>query len=242
MRLAVLTYHYFGDPTSNLVGVPSHDAAWVLRIEQFEQHIAHFKKHFQCVGLGQITGTQFHKPPILLTIDDGQESVYTQALPALAKYDFQAVLFVITSRVGTRGYCTWNQLRELSGRGVEIQSHAVSHRLLTKLNLSELSEELRMSKDSIEQGLGTPVKALAVPMGGYSRSIAQVAQSLDYDFVFTSYYGLNSIPVNQLKIRRILIKSPNDSLHSVQELLSAAPRMAFPAYARNLAKAIKNRL
>jgi len=59
--------------------------------------------------------------PVLLTFDDGIATVYTRADPILAVNHFQAVSFVVTSRLGDGRkpsyYLSWPQLRALSHSG-----------------------------------------------------------------------------------------------------------------------------
>lgn len=70
---------------------------------------------------------------MVITIDDGYESVYNIADPILRKYGFTATLFIYTDFVGVaRGAITWDQLREMKGDGFEVGSHTLSHCDLTK--------------------------------------------------------------------------------------------------------------
>lgn len=69
---------------------------------------------------------------ILLTVDDGYETVYTQLYPLMRKYGMHLVSFVITDHVGKRNtenphqpWLDWEQCRELQQSGyVDIEAHA----------------------------------------------------------------------------------------------------------------------
>jgi len=69
---------------------------------------------------------------ILITVDDGYESVYTVLYPLLRKYDMHLTSFVITDNVGKENevnphqpWLNWEQCRELSQSGlVDIEAHA----------------------------------------------------------------------------------------------------------------------
>jgi biofilm PGA synthesis lipoprotein PgaB len=69
---------------------------------------------------------------VLLTVDDGYETVYTELYPRLREYGMNMTAFVITDRVGKENeinphqpWLTWEQCREMSDSGfVDIEAHA----------------------------------------------------------------------------------------------------------------------
>lgn len=58
---------------------------------------------------------------------------------------------------------TWDQLGEVAGAGMDIQSHSRSHRGLHTLPPEALDAELRGSRELLEQRIGRQVRALAYP-------------------------------------------------------------------------------
>lgn len=69
--------------------------------------------------------------PVILTFDDGYEDNYTEMLPILEEYGMKATVYVITNQIGQPGYLTWDQLRAMQVRGIEIGSHTANHDPLT---------------------------------------------------------------------------------------------------------------
>src|SRR5690606_3850876 len=65
--------------------------------------------------------------PVLVTFDDGHASNYEVAFPALAGHGMRADFFVNPANVGSPGFATWAQLREMSDAGMSIQSHGYDH-------------------------------------------------------------------------------------------------------------------
>lgn len=126
---------------------------------------------------------------MLLTFDDGHVSNYALAFPILREYRASADFFVNPSRVGTQGFATWSQLREMADGGMSIQSHSFSHRYLTSLSPAELREELIRSKAEIEQHVGQPVTLLAPPGGRMPRGLGDLARELGYKWVLSSQPG-----------------------------------------------------
>lgn len=104
-------------------------------------------------------------PGLAITFDDGHFSHYQAAFPELLARGMAATFFVITDRVGTVGYASWAQLREMADAGMSIQSHTASHPFLSELHPTAAAAELRRSRDAIEQTLGRPVTSLALPGG-----------------------------------------------------------------------------
>ncbi len=128
----------------------------------------------------------------MITFDDGDRSVLELAAPILERYDFTAVVFAVTGRVGEEWSevtgMTWDELRALqdSGRFV-IESHtdAMHYKVRTVdgmkpifLALSDgeyeipgedwkrfVFEDLKASREAIERELGRRSDYLAWPYG-----------------------------------------------------------------------------
>lgn len=61
--------------------------------------------------------------PVVFSFDDGYASQYTLAAPLLERYGMRGSFAVIADLVGTGGYMTWDQCRDLRDRGHEICVH-----------------------------------------------------------------------------------------------------------------------
>ena len=117
----------------------------------------------------------------LITFDDGYASMLEQAEPALGRFGYPSVLFVPTGFIGATNrfdegnepeerICDWDELCELERRGVSIQSHGSSHRAFSELSPEELDDELRRSKDALEENLEEAVEVFAFPFGDNGRN------------------------------------------------------------------------
>jgi peptidoglycan/xylan/chitin deacetylase (PgdA/CDA1 family) len=80
--------------------------------------------------------------------------------------------------------------------GTELTSILVSEK-------RESEEELRLSKEILEEKLGKKIKALAWPWGIYSERAVKVARSLGYEFCFTTERGFNR--GNHCRIKRLAV-------------------------------------
>lgn len=62
-------------------------------------------------------------PKVVFTADDGYDNVYSTGIPVLEKYGHRLSMAIIGDLIGTAGYMTVAQLKELVGRGHECVVH-----------------------------------------------------------------------------------------------------------------------
>jgi peptidoglycan/xylan/chitin deacetylase (PgdA/CDA1 family) len=79
---------------------------------------------------------------------------------------------------------TWDQLRELVERGVEVASHTCTHPHLPRLDDDELDRELRASRERLEEELGRPCPYVAYPYGDTDQRVGAAARRAGYDAGF----------------------------------------------------------
>ena len=108
-------------------------------------------------------------------------------------------------------YLTWDQVRELTAKGIEMGSHTVSHPILTRIPLSQALEELQTSKKSIEYQIGEPIIGFAYPNGqrtDFSPEVASKVKEAGFELAFTLLPGptrYNTVKKYPFQIRRIFI-------------------------------------
>src|SRR5205085_11200244 len=136
-----------------------------------------------------------------------------------------ATFFVTTGWVGTRGYATWSQLREMSDAGMSIQSHTLSHPFLSELTRADATRELSASKHEIEQRMGAACTTLALPGGDAPRGWrAGDYLELGFRCVATSRWGPNvSVQRDMLEVSRYTVRreTPTDLLR--RQMLATEP-------------------
>ena len=109
------------------------------------------------------------------TFDDGKKSTFTQAFPILSSYHFPATVYIISDEVNQPEYLTLEQLHQLSQSGWEIASHSVTHPHLQHLPLSKIEEELKTSKESLENW-GFTISSFAPPYGEFNQEIINLSK------------------------------------------------------------------
>ncbi len=131
---------------------------------------------------------------VAITFDDGVRTHYEQAFPALVERNMAGTFYVITDRVGTDGYVTWSELREMRGAGMSVQSHTRTHPFLSELNAQALQKELMSSKAKLDDELGQATMELALPGGDAPRRrLRGLLEDAGYRIVATSRWGTNHL-------------------------------------------------
>jgi hypothetical protein len=104
----------------------------------------------------------------------------------------------------------WEEVREMSSRGIEFGSHTVTHPILSKLAPDDLYFELGMSKRTIEERTGRPVTAVSYPNGkpnAFNEDTFRRAAELGYRFGVTYLPGVNPRDgMERFRIRRIAVE------------------------------------
>lgn len=111
-------------------------------------------------------GAQLPNKPILLTFDDGSETMYTDAFPIMQRYGFTGTAYIVHNFIGAGLFMDRDQIRELNSAGWEIGSHGVSHVELPS-RPGKQEEEIVKSRQRLEAYLDVPVRSFAYPFGAY---------------------------------------------------------------------------
>jgi peptidoglycan/xylan/chitin deacetylase (PgdA/CDA1 family) len=98
---------------------------------------------------------------------------------------------------------SWDDAREMAANGMDIGSHSHTHRILSHLSVDEQKDELRRSKDALEQELSAPVTSIAYPVGAidsFTHDTEEIARSCGYQVGFSFIPGYQlSTPVESIR-------------------------------------------
>ncbi|MEP6907981.1 MAG: polysaccharide deacetylase family protein [Pseudoxanthomonas sp.] len=153
---------------------------------------------------------------VLVTFDDGHSSNYALAFPALQRRGITADFFVNPALVGTKGFATWAQLREMSDAGMSIQSHGYDHVYLTSLGDAKLRSTLQAAREEIAQHVGKPVTLLAPPGGRMPHGLSDSARECGYTHILSSRPGrINAASTDRILPRMaITAKTSTETLEA----------------------------
>lgn len=209
----VLMYHEVADASQidELSSVTQRN--YIVTHELFEQHLAALAAaHASSISLGSLRAWQrgeasLPENPVVITFDDGYVGNVKYALPLLAKHGFTATFFIVTNLIGARHMMSWEQLRELQQHGMDIESHSVSHPLLSTLDRPRTLSELAESKRILQDGLGTTVSHFALPYGDSNNFYDEAIRNAGYDSGCSSRIGLNDRDTSPFLLRRVAMTS-----------------------------------
>jgi len=208
----------------------------------FEKQMQFIKEHMQPISLNELIDCLVKKKPsppksIIITLDDGYENFYHYAYPILKKYQIPATIFLVTGYVNTkktfwwdnncvkqRSILSWSQIKEMAKNGINFGSHTINHYNLTTLSDKDIEEELRVSKEKIEQELKKPVTGFCYPFGKkehYNQKIKELVIKAGYQYAVTAEFG----HINQSSDLFLLKRVP-------------AGNEPLPYFVRNLALAL----
>jgi peptidoglycan/xylan/chitin deacetylase (PgdA/CDA1 family) len=103
----------------------------------------------------------------------------------------------------------WQQVKDMKACGVEVGSHGVTHRILTRVPSSELMEEILESKNLIERSLGASIQGFSYPNGDFSEEVEEVVMKAGYRYACTIRPGFVTPHDNPFRLNRLLVHSDN---------------------------------
>lgn len=208
--LPILTFHWI-DPQPAVLAYPP------LRLANLLAHLAH--TGHQTVDLLDVVnrlrrGELLPARSVVVTFDDGDHSVYTDAFPLLRRYGMTATVFLITGQSTARADDTrlpnllgraglsWGEIREMQGHGISFGAHTVTHADLTRVDAAALERELHDSQAIIQDRLGVDVPCFAYP---YGRHHARVRAVVDKYFACacSDRLGLVTLNSDMLALERV---------------------------------------
>lgn len=124
---------------------------------------------------------------VVFSFDDGGVSFYTKAAPILERYGFKGVFFISTGYIGTPGFLTEEQIKDLAERGHEIGSHTHTHpQDISKLSREEIQKEWKLSYDKLVSIVGDKITTASIPNGNSSQVVLEEAVNSGFTDLYTS--------------------------------------------------------
>jgi peptidoglycan/xylan/chitin deacetylase (PgdA/CDA1 family) len=214
----ILCYHRFGTGASKMIVSPA----------QFEAQLDWLARHqFHVLRLSELAGFLAAREPlpqrsVVITIDDGYESVHRHAFPLLKKYGFAATLFMYSDFINVGEGLNWSQMQEMATSGlIDIQAHSKTHRNLIERTAGEtdasyrqaIDSELRVPRQVLERklaSLGVRVRHFAYPYGDANELVLDGMQRNRYDLGLTVNPGGNAFFSHPLMLQRTMIYGDHD--------------------------------
>ena len=135
-------------------------------------------------------------PSVVITVDDGYDSIYEEAFPVLNEFGFPFTFFIYTNFLGGGGRTlTVEEIKEMMEHGGTLGSHSVSHPYVGKVRSERekgpeayakfLRKEMVESARILEERIGVRPTIYAYPGGYYSEDMFEMADEAEYEALFT---------------------------------------------------------
>jgi glycosyltransferase involved in cell wall biosynthesis len=225
---------------------------YTVRPDMFEKHIDALRANgFTFVDTDQLlasldSGVPLADRSVLLTFDDGYESLLQHAAPVLARHVIPAVVCMVTGQLG--GDNVWegadrgtslslldaDQLRILRRAGWEIAAHTHRHAHLTALGAADLAAEMAAPRAELVATGFPPPRVVAYPYGEHDLRVRRFARRAGYRVGLATGVGRE---VDRFGLPRVEVHSDTDA-DQLLGLLTAPGGPTPPKFGRSQAAAL----
>lgn len=171
-----LCLHGIGTPRRPL---EDSEATYWLEVAQFEEVVHVVSRH----------------PFFRITIDDGNDSDVTTALPILLAHNLSATFFIVAGRLNQPGFLRTEDVEHLVRSGMRVGSHGMFHRSWRSVPSEDLHTNLSAATQIISEAAGAPIFDAACPYGFYDRRVLNVLRRHDFTRVYTPTRGARTRPL-----------------------------------------------
>lgn len=185
------------------------------------------------------TNKVINKDSILLTFDDGYESVYTHAYPLMEKNKMKGIIFPIAAYIGITNSWDYNflinpsshlnntQLTELDKSGWEIGCHGYYHYPYSGMNMDEIKGDILKSKIIIEDLIGKEIRSFCIPFNSYNPVLLNMIMDAGFKYIFiqNQFYSNNMIRSNNVIYRHSILR--NTSLNKIKQMIEQSNSKSY---------------
>lgn len=225
VRLPILMYHYLSEP---LPDADRYRRDLSVSPGLFEQHLVYLQAEgYQAISLYDLLyhlsqGRSLPDKPVIITFDDGYLDNFEHAFPLLQRYGVTATFFVVTELAGYQGvpsYMSWDQLREMTEAGMDVECHARVHEDLTENDADRLVWQVLGCREMIEAELGQRPRFIAYPGGSYDANVIALFASDNYWGGITTRQGNLHDSDRLFEIKRLRVRNTT-TVEDLAELLT----------------------
>ena len=160
---------------------------------------------------------------ILITIDDGFKSFYSEAWPYLKKNKIPFILFVSTEPVGKNGYMSWEEIKEIDNSDLgHIGHHSHTHEYLIDMDEKEFIKDIEIATKIFKNKLGYSPSIFSYPFGEYSLYMKEYISN-NFKIAFGQHSGVIDVNKDKFELPRFPINEKNGDLKRFKSLINYNP-------------------
>ena len=198
VRVSILGYHDFSETEP--------ETAMRIRTSKFRKQMETIRQlGLTVISLNDFTAwkkgeKEIPAKSVLITLDDGWKSVYTDAYPILREFGYPYTLYLYKNYVDGGGKAlTTPMIQEMIKAGATIGSHSVSHPYPATVKAQRakgpdaydayLRKEMGESKRFLESKFKVPANTYAYPGGFFTEEMLEISREFGYIHAFTVQPG-----------------------------------------------------
>ena len=227
-EIPVIMYHRVVKTEEN-VGVHG----TYITLDKFEKHMKYlYDQGYKTITFEDLKKKNYrdrfnkNEKNIMITFDDGYDDNYTLAFPVLKKYNFKAIIYLM-SHLNFNKWDVENvenpenrfelmnddMIKEMGKYGIEFGGHTMTHKKLSEISLDESKNEIINSKKVLEKKLEKKLLSFAYPYGKLNEEVKKIVKESGYLFAVATDSGPINFSEDFYQIRRIAI-FPSNGLFS----------------------------
>ncbi len=257
VRVAVLGYHDFSATLK--------ETEMRINTEKFRAQMQYLKDQgLSVISMADFTAWKQGKktiPPrsVVITIDDGWSSVYTDAYPILKEFRYPFTVFLYTKYIDVNGRSMSRaMIQEMQKNGATIGNHSMSHPYPATVKSQQqkgpksfaayLEREMGESQTFLEKAFGQQVNTYCYPGGFHTEEMFVIGQQHQYDHMFTVLPGKIKRDTDDRALPRYVVLGTYDRIFELATefrdaspvALGTAPKVTTPFPVHPEAGAIVN--
>lgn len=184
---------------------------------------------------------------IVITIDDGWHSVYTDAYPILKEFGYPFTLFLYTKYIDVEGRSmSFSMIKEMQKHGATIGNHSMTHPYPAAIKSQQrsgpktysefLDREMGQSQAFLEKNFGQKVNTYCYPGGFHTEEMFELGKKYKYQHMFTVLPGKIKRSTDDRTLPRYVILGTYDRIFDLATefrdasaaTLGTAPQQTIP--------------
>ncbi|MDD3324192.1 MAG: polysaccharide deacetylase family protein [Sulfurospirillaceae bacterium] len=218
----ILIYHAIGSKLA-------HDSYGIsITKERFLEHMQFLKEQYTIIALDEHYEDKLDTNTLCITFDDGyKDNLY--ALEVCQMYGIPFTLYITTGTIGQKDYLNAQDIRLFAKSSIcTLGTHGATHTRLAMLSYEKQEDELRKSKQTLEDIIGKKVLHVSYPHGSYNADTIDLIGKIGYNIASSSHIGFNTKEnVDLRRLKRIEIIASDDIQNLERKILGYYDYLAF---------------